>query len=622
MLRYRQLRGLAAAVLLAAALPVLAAGAEYVDPAQLDLPFPYFSFTRQPWRSYVETVPATTYRDGLGIVWNASVPGQSDEQTVATLARAGFRRVRLELPWGALRWDESAMNPRDGARALRLLRSFRQHGMRPLILLNANHGAPCPLRFSVWRIAQDAPQGSREVVLDGPATLVVPGRTELIELSDAGRPGPLITGVKADGRTVQLSRPLPAPLAAGSSLRLAELKYLPLAEVGSAAYEHTAAGWLHYVRLITHWVTATYGEDFDVELWNELTFGSAYLDLREYYDPRPAGEQPDPLHAGGRVWELMRRSVAAIHEENPRVQAIWGFSNTTFFHTAVTALPPGLGGQSYHPYGTGPRCYAKIVAGREKYNVGGVVPAGCAVMPEGWAHTFQQTETLMRLLNPTTRAEHPPGPDRFLHYITEHGFEPRWVGIQDPDDARRAKAKFLLRAPLFWLNKGISGFYVYSLYEADDGGAGLLRADGAASPALEALRRAVEFIGDAEPLSGGVARQLTVRAAHPVASALRTATPGARAMDTDGAAVLPFQAGPGRFLLGLYVMTEDFPQDLAPRLYHLSLQGLAGRAAALRFYDPLDDRSIPVRVTAAGPKSLDVELELTDSPRLLEIREP
>ena len=84
------------------------------------------------------------------------------------------------------------------------------------------------------------------------------------------------------------------------------------------------------------------------------------------------------------------------------MRVIWGFSNTTFFHTAVTELPPGIQGQSYHPYGTGTRKLPAEEAHRDHpdFNVEGFTPAMEIRMPEGWAHTFIKTESLMRLLNP------------------------------------------------------------------------------------------------------------------------------------------------------------------------------------------------------------------------------
>ena len=46
-----------------------ARAAPYTDPKLLEVPWGNYSFIRQGWRGYLETVPGTRYRDGLGVVW-------------------------------------------------------------------------------------------------------------------------------------------------------------------------------------------------------------------------------------------------------------------------------------------------------------------------------------------------------------------------------------------------------------------------------------------------------------------------------------------------------------------------------------------------------------------------
>ncbi len=616
-------RGVAIAlpVLIGAVSTSTAGGAaRYVDPSQLDLPEPYFSFVRQPWRAYLESTPALTYVGGLGVVWNSEVPGRSAEQIAGELAWAGFRRVRLEVPWSDVRWDEEGLTPEAAGRIAATLRALRTHGLRPDILLNANHGAPGPIRSAAWRALHASAAGSREIAVAGPLVGIEPGWSEVTSLGDSGHSGPIVTHVSEDGR-LTLSKPAMRDVASGAALQIARLKYLPLFPAGTQEFEHTAAGWLRYVDCVLRLVLESYGRDFDLEIWNELTFGSDFLDINNYYTPPIARPGPDILHAGGAAWELARRTVEEVRKLDAPARIIWGFSNTTFFHTAVPDLPPGVDAQSYHPYGTGPRCYARLVAGKERYNVGGFVPEGCAVMPEGWAQTFQQTETLMRVLNPVARSEHPHGVTRFEHLITEHGLDPRELGIADPAAAASAREKFLLRAPLFWLNKGISALYVYSLFDPDELGLGVLQPDGGISPAMQALHRAVERFAGA----GAVAHPRILDA-----QVIRLAGPGAvypndpqgkEVQQQELATVLPFQLSERRFVVGLYVMTESFPRDLPAQDYRITFDGVSGRGARLEYYDPLSDTSQPVRTLPSGHDQLSVALALTDTPRLLEITE-
>lgn len=597
-----------------------AAPFHYIDPSQLALPFPYYSFVRQPWRSYLESTPASTYLDGLGVVWGGSVPGKSDAEVAAELASAGFRRVRVEFPWGAMRWDETGMNPAFAARLATTLRALRANGLRPLILLNANHGAPCPLHTAQWRLMRAARAGDREIYVRGSIQGIVPMFSMVSTLTTSAHAGPLIIRVSSDDGVLTLSRPLPRGLPAEAELQITQLKYQPLYPVGTAEFENTAKGWLAYVDYVIRFLTEAYAADFDLEMWNELTFGSDFLDINDYFDPHLTPETVDFLHAGGSAWELARRTAVEVERLNPHCHLIWGFSNTTFFHTAVTDLPTGFSGQSYHPYGVGPRCYAELVVGRERYNADGFVPSGCATMPEGWAHTFQQTETLMRLLNPAARAARPPGVDRFEHYVTEHGFSPAELGIHEPGQVLRAKEKFLLRATLFWLNKGLSGLYIFNSFDAGADHFGVLQHDGSISPAMQALRRVVDRFGNADRAS---ASPLAVDASVQQLTGARGVYPndpqGLRVARRQLVAVLPFSLGVGKLAVAVYVMTEDFPRDLAPQRFRITVSGIDARKAKIDCYDPLTDTSLAVRIGERAADHFSVDLELTDAPRLLEI---
>lgn len=611
-------------VLLTVLTPGAITGAEqgsfrYVDPAQLALPFPYYSFVRQPWRSYLEATPAATYLDGLGVVWGGPVPGKSDAEVAAELAWAGFRRVRIEIPWGAMRWDETGTDPGVAARLATTLKALRANGLRPLILLNANHGAPCPLHTAQWRLARRARAGDREIQVRGSIQSIVPMFSMVSTLTTSAQAGPLVIRVASTDGVLTLSRPLPRDLPADTPVQIAQLKYQPLFPVGTAEFENTAKGWLAYVDYVIHFLTEVYGTDFDLEMWNELTFGSDFLDINHYFEPRLTRASADFLHAGGSAWELARRTAVEVERLNPRCHLIWGFSDTTFFHTAVTDLPAGFSGQSYHPYGVGPRCYAKLIVGREQYNADGFVPSGCATMPEGWAHTFQQTETLMRLLNPAARSAHPPGVDHFEHYITEHGFSPAELGIRDAGDALRAKEKFLLRAPLFWLNKGLSGLFIFNSFDGDDDHFGVLRHDGTISPAMQALHRVVARLGGEAAPESMVALDATVQQLSGRRGVYPNDLQGLRVARRQVVTLLPFSLAAGKLVVAVYVMTENFPEDLEPQKYRITLKGIDGRKADVGYYDPLMGTSPAVSISGRAADHLSVDVELTDTPRLLEI---
>src|SRR5205823_6491647 len=111
-----------------------------------------------------------------------------------------------------------------------------------------------------------------------------------------------------------LSRPLPAAFTAGAH-PAATLRYEPFDKPqlpdGSPnpRFERTLSGWLDYVATVTHVVRDVLGsDDFDVEVWNELGFGSAFLNLGAYYNPLPDVATGSPDAA------ILARTVAWLRD--------------------------------------------------------------------------------------------------------------------------------------------------------------------------------------------------------------------------------------------------------------------------------------------------------------------
>jgi hypothetical protein len=84
-------------------------------------------------------------------------------------------------------------------------------------------------------------------------------------------------------------------------------------------------------------------------------------------------------------------------------------------------------------------------------------------------------------------------------------------------------------------------------------------------------------------------------------------------------AVLPFALAPGRLTIAAYVMTEDFPHDLYPERYRITLRGVDGNKASVTCYDPLTDHSAKVTISERSASGVSLVVELTDTPRLLEV---
>jgi hypothetical protein len=600
--------------------------APYTDPKLLDVPWGNYSFIRQGWRGYLETLPAYRYRDGLGVVWGQTPPHKTAAEVARALSWAGFRRVRLEIPWGSVKWDESGLTDADARRMTQILRALKASRLRPLILLNANHLQPCPVQWRVLTVARPSAAGERTLLASGDLAAMPGSVATVMSLADGTTAGPLIVGYSSShdssnrSHSIGLSKPLTRALGSGETLRVAILRYPPLYPVGTAQFDATAAGWARYVTLVMDLVRQAYGADFDVELWNELTFGSAYLSVDNYDDSKPGRSAPDFLHPGGSAWELARRTAAQLKRDYPDVKLIWGFSNTTFFNVKISELPAQFDGQSYHPYGTGRRCYADLMRGRERLLLDSYVPSGCVIQPEGYAHAWQQTESLLRFLAPAARGAQ--GGDAFQHLITEHGLAPVEIGISEGTAAEHAKLKFLLRAPLLWLSKGLTAIYVYNVYDPDDTRWGALRSDGTVSTGMRALHNlTAQFATAADELKRP--RQLSFQVVQqgPRVGVLPGDPGGEHLPQQDAAALLPFQLTATRFLIGAYVMTQDFPSPLAPQPYQVTITGVDGRQARVKYYSPETDTLLPVTISARSTQSLTLRLALTDTPNLIEVDE-
>ena len=296
----------------------------------------------QPWRGYLETVPARRVTQGLGIVFNPP-PGKADK-VAAQAAAAGLRYARLEISWCRVSDTEPARLT--GMSSIRrLLLALKKRGLRPLILLNGNDGCPGPLRKQKIRLTAAARAGDRQIAVDqASARAIVPGHTGL------DRPGGkaaayLFTNVS--GTTVTLSRPLAQSLSTGSH-QASTLRYQPFTHPGGPGFEDTMAGWLEYVALATSYVKQTLGsDDFDVEVWNELSFGSDFLDAGTYYNPPAVQTDPDATERA-----MLERTLTYVRDPSHGLQDVDvgdGFSNQRPWD-AGSNVPAGLTAIDKHPY--------------------------------------------------------------------------------------------------------------------------------------------------------------------------------------------------------------------------------------------------------------------------------
>ena len=323
----------------------------YADPSQAQIPMWQYSYYLQPWKSYMDTWPGSRLLNCIGI--NFNVNRKYALATAQALAQAGFKEARMEMGWGNFQYDNpSQMKANQLANIMIGLQALKTFGIRPLILLNSNSSAPCPAKGFATNLVTAANVGDTTIHLSN-VRGIVPQYSGLSGL--AFRTAyPLITSVNSATGLCTLSAPLLIALPAGP-INITVLKYHPLSTGGGAnAYsQETMQGWATYVRQTCALLQSIFGNAFDLEVWNEYTFGSEFLDDNNYYSPAKTstGILSYSSHGFTRngVEVLEPIAVDIVTSGYPGVNIVDGFSNQRPFDAGST-MWPGEHGFSRHFY--------------------------------------------------------------------------------------------------------------------------------------------------------------------------------------------------------------------------------------------------------------------------------
>ncbi|HEX4467389.1 MAG TPA: hypothetical protein VH025_09395 [Solirubrobacteraceae bacterium] len=578
------------------------------------VPFGTTSFWVQPWRSYMDTWPASRLLNSLGVNFG----GGPDAEAIAQLLQdSGFRLARKGISWDAL----SFLNPatfRNEAKVRSALALLHAHGLRPLIVLDANSQAPTPLRLVKLETLASAATGALTVQLSAAsAAKVVPWKTGFNNLTFTGTPDVLITAVDAAG-VATLSRPLPQPLPAGvhggATLRFAPFT-TPLRSDGTPnpMFRETMDGWLSYVAAVCRLAGAATGAGgFDLEVWNELTFGSHFLNVEQYEGPVATQEQHLVRKQNNKLIRnaILRETVAFVRNPANGISAnvgiTDGFTSQSPFASGAHA-PLGLTALSKHPY-VGAKDYpvedphghvVPIDALGHRDTLRGetaplYVPHYQSLMPE-FTITGNFAEDLLRDVAPFTtyvygyphgRFVHPPGGEPPQKWITEFnmgtgrgvpmeadGVTPATSATLSSADKAHFQAKALLRDLIAMVGKGFSRDYFF--HASGRGGALNI-----ISPAFVAASEANPGVYPGDELGGetvngfrsllsafqgpgpeGSTRQLQLRSIAQEGDHAQFAGDGTAnhpsLYDRDVLGVFPFQSSPTRFEIPYYVMTRD-----------------------------------------------------------------
>ena len=621
----------------------------YTDPAYLTkLWFGAHSHWDQPWRAYLETVPAAQYLNAVGMGLN--LDRENPDLVLQMLAKNGVRCGRIEIGWASIEWnDETKLNwSQDKYRAL--FAACKKWGVRPVILLNAHQGAPCPVKFFDRAVTADVAAGATQVTLDDVGDLVL-GRSGLSNLNDYWAAEGLI--LKIEGHTVTLSKPVPKAIKAGTKVPMATLKYRPFSQPGSDDYKETIAGWQRYVGTVAAFATECLGtagaadRGFDMEIWNELTFGDWFLYINSYYKPELV------KYDGNGIWANLVKETAAYVDAHPQdfvgVRVSDGFSNTIPW-TASSQEPARITAIGKHPY-AGRKTFPKDEYQGTNLNALGkedkYVPAYTESFPEYYG-TALQTETLMRDAGPITTDIYGTKHGRYTRpgnpctmWITEVGWAPNEDGINDPALGLAIKAKTTARYLAFLLNKGVDKLTLFSA-AGGDLWLGQVRDD-----FLDYARKNATYPADDAAFTSPSLRVMGRMSAQ-MRPGLDATLPGTRALTVDGIsdthdhfqfagdgtpehpplydrevfAFLPYQVNARKFVIAYYVMTRDVKQALAPEEFTVTVSGFNATGAKFTAYDPINDKAVPVKVKGGAGGKVVLTLTAADYPYLLTVEEP
>ena len=625
----------------------------YTDSAyQTSVPFGSMSHWIQPWRSTFETVPAHTFLNGIGVVFDTG-DGEKPELIAEMLAKHGIRQARIEIGWGNLDYDTESLHLDD--RIVGTLKACQKNHIRPLVLLNGNHGAPCPLRFFDRVVTVAAAAGDRTVTLDSTDGLII-GHSGFNNLTQYCAAEALITQI--NGKVVTLSKPLPKAIAAGVRVPMATLKYRPFADPQSSDYRDTIAGWKKYAGTVVAAVTTVLGtsassdKGFDLEIWNEMSFGSNFININNYYSPQLEKFSEGSIWAG--IVQATADAATATPQQYSGIALCDGFSNTLPWPASSTE-PVRVHALSHHPY-AGRKNFPKDTSNAAsidalgKLDKSGFVPTYTEDFPEYFG-SFIQTETSVRDMSSLTTDIYGVEHGRLARvsggktvpcpmWITEVNYGPDEDGVNDPAEALRLKGKTTARYYCFYLGKGTERVYLYDTASGDKG-LGIVQDNFLdytkshnqypindfvyTSPALSVTGRIAEQLRiglDTALVKTRSLRVMSITDTHDHAQFQGDGTLQHPALfDRDLLALLPLQVNRHRFVIPFYVITRDVKQNLAPEAFTVTIQGLRGKGATVSTYDPLSGVSVPVRQKSGTSDTLTATVRATDSPRLLEVTE-
>ncbi len=609
----------------------------------------------QPWRTLIQTRSYDTLRNGIG----TQNSGWHDAASLPMLAEHGFRHIRSAWNWNQVSYTHpNRISPADPdyRAAVAYLRAIKAAGMRPLLVLQAFNQGPCPALATTIPLAQSYVAGQATMTLAGTRGLVpdysgpyafwTPASVTIAKYCDPrANSAPAAFFTRFDGNVATLSKPLAVDIpAGGAGIIIHTLKFKPFGQAGSADYAATMDGWVGYVEAVSKIMQEIYGTaghadlGFDLEIWNELTFGSQFLDINNYYAP-PVATMSNDATGQPAVWgDILKRTSAHI-EANPAdyagVRVVNGFTNTTPFFSAP-AMPVAISAMSKHAYpsllafpaqdegvlldSTGQRTSFK--------------PTYTFFAPEAAFSDVQVYELFYDVAEVTNMSS---GTPRGIHsrridgvtepvdlWMTEVGTPTAEHGVTQRDAMWRLLAKGLLRIVFFNAAVGVERSYIFKAV-GDPAFFAIVDEAAPTRPTLpvQALARALALIrGDGDAAAGALIPfryEVTVPAGK-TANILwhGDGTPSCPDFrHPDDFVLFPVQVNPKRIAFVYWFHCLDMRRDMIPTRLALTIFGLPGAVGSASAHDPLDDVTYDVKTEAGEKGAINFSSLGSDRPQIL-----
>lgn len=409
--------------------------------------------------------------------WGLHLRGDTQWEVEAA-AQAGAKWCRWQAGWNDVEPYATAPGGFTTAGTIYLEKALAYcatYGLKPLVVCGY---APAYQSQSLVAVAADAPAGATSftVVQDVTALAALVPRLHIIKQSGGHLTDPTyrsyygsyVHSIDAGTKTITLSAPLSASLAAGTILTPNALKYAPI-PVNDDPDDASVAAFVAYVEHVMARIAAVCGAG-SVEIWNEPSWAADSWDWRgRYY---PTGTTPAGVSTQSGLWAILGRLLRDVtppagvdiinslpHKSG--FNALFGDANPLRALATQEAVERTGMADAFHPYNN--------------------VPEG-----KGWWPTLVAQAPSRSGLEPNVHLE---GADPSANFSTARWFNAQWqllngysvpqiiteIGEATPG-GEEFKATQTLRVLLYYMAAGLERIIWYTLADVPGTTAWVVRA--------------------------------------------------------------------------------------------------------------------------------------------------